>query len=210
MTLETGRDMVQAQEWLQLNIGGDAAEKIAPGFSGAGVYLPETGEFIGMITDAELSTGGFLGRMLPADRLRRYWEELDDYLPHEWLPEEPRRSLRRILTDVTSLMPLEYIVSEAFPGERSPRSLFPLAGPLSSFASAAMASSALALFGEFAGTTSDFPRSCISGVPPQRFLSDPLGNPHRRASVGSPGSRAWRFRTCPGSLTARGPPMTRA
>jgi transposase len=27
--------------------------------------------------------------------------------------------------------------------------------------------------------------------------------------VGSPGSRAWRFRTCPGSLTARGPSTTR-
>ena len=27
--------------------------------------------------------------------------------------------------------------------------------------------------------------------------------------MGSPGSRAWRFRTCPGSLTARGPPTTR-
>jgi hypothetical protein len=27
--------------------------------------------------------------------------------------------------------------------------------------------------------------------------------------MGSPGSRAWRFRTCPGSPTARGPPATR-
>src|SRR5438132_1368083 len=27
--------------------------------------------------------------------------------------------------------------------------------------------------------------------------------------MGSPGSRAWRFRTCPGSLTTRGPPTAR-
>jgi hypothetical protein len=27
--------------------------------------------------------------------------------------------------------------------------------------------------------------------------------------MGSPGSRAWRFRTCTGSLTARGPPTAR-
>ena len=48
--------------------------------------------------------------------------------------------------------------------------VFPLASPPSSPASAAAA-----LFGGFAGTAglSDFPRSCISGVPPRRSLSGP-------------------------------------
>ena len=51
--------------------------------------------------------------------------------------------------------------------------MFPLAGPLSSPASAAAA-----LFGGFAGTTgpSDFPRSFISGLPPWRSLSGPPGD----------------------------------
>ena len=51
--------------------------------------------------------------------------------------------------------------------------MFPLAGPLSSPASAAAA-----LFGGFAGTTgpSDFPRSFIPGLPPQRSLSVPTGD----------------------------------
>jgi hypothetical protein len=48
--------------------------------------------------------------------------------------------------------------------------VFPLSSPLSSPASATKV-----LFGELAGTTglSDFPRSCISGVPPRRSLSGP-------------------------------------
>jgi hypothetical protein len=54
-----------------------------------------------------------------------------------------------------------------------------------------------ALFGGFAGTTglSDFPRSFISGLRPWPSLSGPSRD-QRRASVGSPGSRAWRLRAC--------------
>jgi hypothetical protein len=33
---------------------------------------------------------------------------------------------------------------------------------------------------------------------------------HRRATVGPPGSRAWRFRACTASQTAQDPPTTRA
>src|SRR6266571_1900188 len=57
--------------------------------------------------------------------------------------------------------------------ERVVPSMFLLADPLSSTASAATA-----LFGDFAGTTGpyDFPRSCISGLWPQPSLSGPPGD----------------------------------
>jgi hypothetical protein len=42
------------------------------------------------------------------------------------------------------------------------------------------------------------------------FPNGPPGDHPGRASVGSPGSHAWRLRTCPGSLTARGPQTARA
>jgi len=37
---------------------------------------------------------------------------------------------------------------------------------------------------------SDFPRSCISGLPPQRSLSGPPGDQPGGQDTGSPGSRA--------------------
>src|SRR5206468_6907143 len=86
-------------------------------------------------------------------------------------------------------------------------SVFPSASPLSSAASAA-----LALFGGIAGTTglSDFPCSCIPGVPPRRSLGGPPRDHRGRASMGPPGSRAGGLRACAGSQTARGPPPARA
>ena len=93
--------------------------------------------------------------------------------------------------------------SQAFP--RVSLAVFPSGSPLPSTTSAP---SRPGLFGGFAGTTglSDFRCSFIEGVPPQR---SPRGPPpadlpprepsrtgHRqrtRASIGSPGSRAWRF-----------------
>src|ERR1019366_4646156 len=41
-------------------------------------------------------------------------------------------------------------------------------------------------------------------------LSGPQGDQPGGQDTGSPGSRAWRFRTCHGSLAARGPLTTRA
>jgi hypothetical protein len=62
------------------------------------------------------------------------------------------------------------------------------------------------------GTTgpSDFPRSYIPGLPPQRSLSGPPGDQPDGQAAGSPGSRAGGLRTCTGSQTARGPPAARA
>ena len=86
---------------------------------------------------------------------------------------------------------------------------FPLARPLPSIPSAAEAppftGGRPTLFGDFAGTTglSDFPCPCIIGVCPWTFRHGPQYHP-LRADTGSPGSRARCFRTCTGSLTARG------
>jgi hypothetical protein len=83
-------------------------------------------------------------------------------------------------------------------------SVFPLAKPLPS---ATSAPGFPVLFGRFVGTTglSDFPGPFICGLRPWPSRSVP---PHdlRRATQGPPGSRAWRFRTCAGSSTARGQP----
>ena len=67
--------------------------------------------------------------------------------------------------------------------------MFPSAGRLSSTDSAAATA---ALFAGFAGTThpSDFPRSFIPGLPPQRSLSGPPADQLDGRAAGSPGSRA--------------------
>jgi hypothetical protein len=58
------------------------------------------------------------------------------------------------------------------------------------------------------GKPSDFPCSFIVGVRPWTSRRDPrLHQP--RANTGPPGSRAMRFRTCTGSLTARDPIASR-
>ncbi len=62
----------------------------------------ETGEVIGMMSDAEFrgDARSELGSMLPLDRIRLYWEELDDLLPLEWLTAPARRELRELLAGV--------------------------------------------------------------------------------------------------------------
>src|SRR5664280_1012277 len=92
------------------------------------------------------------------------------------------------------------------------RNLWPEPAPSPSPLSSTTSATALAaLFGGFAGTMglSDFPQPFISGVRHRlpRAARTPAGG---RAVMGSPGSRAWRFCACPGSLTARGPLATRA
>ena len=81
---------------------------------------------------------------------------------------------------------------------------FPLVDLLSSADSAANASCASALFARFVGTMrpSDSPQTCMSTL---RLLASSTVPLHHRvwASAGPPGSRAWSFHTCLGSLTPR-------
>ena len=94
------------QEWWELKTGpGDWLEE---GYSGSAVYDAETGEVIGMVTNAELRTGdrADLGWMLPLASIRAHWEELDDLLPLRWATPEARRELRELLDGVRFTEPL--------------------------------------------------------------------------------------------------------
>ncbi len=113
VTVRTAPDMTLAREWWQLDVDRDRPEHLAQGFSGAAVYLAETGEVVGMVSDADLDSDGRMGRMLPLTALRRHWEDLDDLLRLPWLTADDRRKLREIVRDVTA--PVQQAYEEAFP-----------------------------------------------------------------------------------------------
>jgi len=114
VTLLTGPDMMQQREWQQLNVDDRGQERLTEGFSGAAVYLVETDEIVGMVTDADLEGDGRLGRMLPLATLRRYWDGLDDRLPLRWLSAGLRIALRRIVHARSTDRPLSEIYLRAF------------------------------------------------------------------------------------------------
>ena len=97
-TVRTNPVWVRRREWWELRAVAGSLEK---GYSGSAVYDMKTGEVIGMMSDAEFhgEPRGDLGSMLPLDRIRLYWEELDDLLPLEWLTGPARRELRDVLAD---------------------------------------------------------------------------------------------------------------
>lgn len=103
-------------EWLQANLTVDHLQHLDRGFSGAAATLADTGDVIGMITDADLAKGGTTGRILPLDGIRRYCEELDDLLTLDWgLSTDDRRALRRIVSGVWTTKPVNQIHAAAFP-----------------------------------------------------------------------------------------------
>lgn len=116
VSLSTRPDMDLRQEWWQLDVPGAHLQPLKQGFSGAGVYLVDSGELVGMITDADLSMNGRSGRMLPLRSIRRYWEDIDDVLDLGWLTAPDRRRLRALMRDVTCQVPLGDVYGEVFPG----------------------------------------------------------------------------------------------
>ncbi|MFA1545053.1 VMAP-C domain-containing protein [Actinomadura chokoriensis] len=98
-TVRTNPVWVRRREWWELRAVDGSLEK---GYSGSAVYDMSTGEVIGMMSDAEFhgESRSDLGSMLPLDRIRVYWEELDDLLPLEWLTAPARRELRELLAGV--------------------------------------------------------------------------------------------------------------
>jgi hypothetical protein len=103
-------------EWLQANLITEHLQHLDRGFSGAAATLADTGDVVGMITDAELAKGGTTGRMLPLDRIRRYCEELDDLLTLDWgLSADDRGALRRIVTGARTTRPVSQIHAAGFP-----------------------------------------------------------------------------------------------
>lgn len=125
VTLRTGRDMVLGRDWWQLDVDPDRPERLTRGFSGAAVYVADTGEVVGMVSDADLDGGGQMGRMLPVSALRSYWEDLDDLLPLPWLTNADRRELRQIVQ--VTVPSIRRVFLEAFGGpapERQFRSVW--------------------------------------------------------------------------------------
>ncbi|MEV7801737.1 trypsin-like peptidase domain-containing protein [Microbispora sp. NPDC088329] len=109
---------ILAGEWCQVNAWDGHGQFLAKGFSGAAVYLPDTDHVIGMITDADLASGQRVGRMLPISTLRKYWEPLDDLLPHSWLGTlgpGPRGQLRRCLADAEMRSSPKGLLAQVFP-----------------------------------------------------------------------------------------------
>jgi vWA-MoxR associated protein C-terminal domain/vWA-MoxR associated protein middle region (VMAP-M) 8/Trypsin-like peptidase domain len=123
--LRTRPDMDLQQEWWQLNVPDAHLETLAQGFSGAAVYLADTGEVVGMVTDRDRATG--TGRMLPLRSLRRHWEDIDDLLDLDWLTPELRRGLRQAVRDAVPDVALDAVYRDVFPGmlgAPSPRSVW--------------------------------------------------------------------------------------
>lgn len=121
VSLSTRPDMDLRQEWWQLDVPEPHLESLKPGFSGAAVYLPGTGEVVGMVTDTDRSVDGRSGRMLPLRSIRRHWEDIDDLFELGWLTAAERRRLRQTVRGVAPAVPLGDVYREAFPGFPSVR-----------------------------------------------------------------------------------------
>jgi hypothetical protein len=118
-TVNSSSDRVLGYEWLQADAEQAHLQRLAEGFSGAGLYLPESGEVVvGMLTDAILDDdrGGYIGRMLPLSVIRRYWPDIDDLLPLPWLePRSGRAQLRTTVKGAVIRTDLGSIFATAFP-----------------------------------------------------------------------------------------------
>jgi hypothetical protein len=115
VTLNTSPDRELSAEWWQVDVDQSHPERLAEGFSGAAVYRADTGDVLGMITDADLKRGGVMGRMLPLPALRRHWEELDDLLRLPWVAPVHARELRALVAP--ALVQAAEVYQEAFPGK---------------------------------------------------------------------------------------------
>lgn len=110
-------------EWHILHTAILHGESPSRGFSGAAVYDNATGDVIGIITDYEIDLKKRTCRMLSIDRIRRYWEELDDLLYLPWLSQKERRELRKIVSSALSNTDLSQLVSQVFPSTSGHRDL---------------------------------------------------------------------------------------
>src|ERR1700722_6958111 len=112
-TVTSSSDRVLGNEWLQTDADQAHLQLLEKGFSGAGLFLPESGKVVGMLTDAVLGgdRGGTTGRMLPLSTIRRYWAELDDLLPVSWLESRAcRAELRAAMTDAVVTTDLRRVI----------------------------------------------------------------------------------------------------
>jgi hypothetical protein len=104
-------------EWLQADVDAAHLERLNHGFSGAGLYIADSGLVVGMITDTVLEDerGGYIGRMLPLTTIRRYWENVDDHLPLSWMECAARVALRAAVSEALVTADLNTVLATAFP-----------------------------------------------------------------------------------------------
>ncbi|MGI5324856.1 trypsin-like peptidase domain-containing protein [Actinomadura nitritigenes] len=95
-------------------------DSLKPGYSGAGVYRMDTQEVVGMISSQDRAQNGATGLMLPLSSLRRYWSELDDHIPFEWLSQPARHTLRAVLAEIRRPPEPDAILADAFPAASKP------------------------------------------------------------------------------------------
>ncbi|MFD9905488.1 trypsin-like peptidase domain-containing protein [Streptomyces sp. NPDC059063] len=122
-TLRTSDDRTLGAEWQEVDVEEAHLRRLDEGFSGSAAYDPATGRVVGMVTDAVLDgeQAGYIGRIMPLRTIRRHWEDLDDLLDLDWLPNpQPRRELRALLAGVEPVVALELVVRRAFPAFRRP------------------------------------------------------------------------------------------
>jgi len=116
--MSSSSDRAVGGEWLAADVEAAHLQRVKGGFSGAGLYLPESGKVAGIITDAVLEDdgrGGYIGRMMPLTTIRRYWEAIDDLLPLPWMDFQPRAELREAVANATVTADLDRILKGAFP-----------------------------------------------------------------------------------------------
>ncbi len=104
-------------EWLQADVDAAHLQRLNEGFSGAGLYIADSGLVVGMMTDAVLEDerGGYIGRMLPLTTVRRYWEGVDDLLPLSWMEYAARAALRAAVSGALVTADMNAVFAAAFP-----------------------------------------------------------------------------------------------
>ena len=118
LTLVSSADREIGSDWLEADVDQAHLQRLNEGFSGAGLYLPESGQVVGMLTDAVIDgdRGGYIGRMLPLSAIRRYWHEIDDLLPLPWLEHRACRvELRAAVAAAAVKADLNSVFATAFP-----------------------------------------------------------------------------------------------
>ncbi len=90
-------------EWMQVSGVAVIDRRIEPGFSGGGVFDPETGLVVGMVVAAYQSHADHLAWMVPMEVVARYWRPLADLFEAQSPPRAQTPSVRRIVNLLQTL-----------------------------------------------------------------------------------------------------------
>lgn len=96
-------DQLIAGDWVQVEAWAAHGQPLVRGFSGAALTLADTGQVVGMVTEAALDPGVRNGRMLPVQVLARYWPPLAELVPTPGFTQEEKARLRKLIDTVSAL-----------------------------------------------------------------------------------------------------------